>query len=98
MKRYISSLCLLIIFVAEYVYSDDESGKCTSGNCVNGEGTFTYSNDNKYDGQFKDGKRNGQGTYTWSNGKKYVGQWRDNKIYGRGTMYGPDGSILKKGR
>ena len=45
----------------------------------NGQGTYTYSNGDKYVGEFKDGKENGQGTYTWSNGEKYVGVLKDGK-------------------
>jgi len=54
-----------------------------------GQGTFKWSDGDKYVGEFKDGKRNGQGTYTWSGGSKYVGEWKDDKKDGQGTyIYG----------
>lgn len=42
---------------------------------LNGLGTFTWANGDKYIGNHVDGKGNGQGTYIWSNGDKYVGNF-----------------------
>ena len=74
MKKYIVLSCLLVLFVAGYVYAG-----CISGNCENGQGTYTYSG-NKYVGEFKDGKMEGQGTYTHVNGDKLVGEFKDGKF------------------
>ena len=69
-------------------------GQCISGDCKNGQGTFTWDitnnyggwlNGNKYAGEWKDGERNGQGTFTWADGNKYVGEWKDGKRHGYGT-------------
>ncbi len=38
-----------------------------------GQGTWTYTEGEKYVGEWKDGKYNGQGTFTYPNGTKYVG-------------------------
>ena len=62
-----------------------------------GQGTFTWSDGDKYVGEYKDGKRHGQGTFTWSDGDKYVGEWKDGERHGMGkitwtngtTSYGP---------
>ena len=35
----------------------------------NGQGTYTYSDGDKYEGEWKDGKRTGQGTYTYGKGE-----------------------------
>ena len=48
-------------------------------------GTVTFTNGDKYVGEFKDGKKNGQGTYTWPDGDKYVGEHKDGKKNGQGT-------------
>ncbi|MFM7255076.1 MAG: hypothetical protein ACKO3C_05380, partial [Betaproteobacteria bacterium] len=56
-----------------------------------GQGTFTYSNGNKYVGKYRDDKRNGQGTLTFIDGRKHVGEWRDDKIHGQGTLTFPNG-------
>mgnify|MGYP006083283335 CR=1 FL=1 len=58
---------------------------CVDGDCVNGHGTFTFANGDKYVGQWKGGKRNGQGTSTWARGDKYVGHFKDDKPNGQGT-------------
>ena len=42
-------------------------------------------NGNKYEGEWKDGKKNGQGTLTTPDGSKYVGGWKNGEKYGQGT-------------
>jgi len=71
-------------------------GYSTWNNCF---GTYTWSNDtwsngNKYLGEWKDGEQNGQGTGTFPDGEKYVGDWKDGKRYGEGTTTYPDGTII----
>jgi len=63
-------------------------GSDTWGNC---SGTFTYSNGDRYVGEYKNRQRNGQGSLTLSSGSKYVGGWKDNKRNGQGTETGTDG-------
>ena len=46
---------------------------------------ITYSNGDKYEGQFKDDKYHGQGTKIYSNGDKYEGEFKDGKYHGQGT-------------
>jgi hypothetical protein len=86
MKKYIVSLCFLVLFMPGYVHAD-----CISGNCKNGQGIMTYANGDKYDGQFKDGKKHGQGTLTFANGHKYIGQFKDDAMHGQGTITYADG-------
>ena len=52
-------------------------------------------NGNKYEGEWKDGKKHGQGTYTWSNGDVYEGEWKDNNPNGQGTLTFPDGTTYE---
>ena len=77
-------------------------GQCISGDCKNGQGTFTWAitnnyggwlNGNKYAGEWKDGERNGQGTFTWADGGEYVGEWKDGKRIGEGTYTYADNII-----
>ena len=58
---------------------------------LNGQGTYTNSNGDKYVGEFRDSEFNGQGTYTYSSGDKYVGEYRDGKRNGQGTYTWPNG-------
>ena len=52
----------------------------------NGHGTLTFANGNKYEGEWRDGKRNGQGTLYTKNffGIKITkqGQWRNGEFIG----------------
>ena len=57
-----------------------------------GQGTFTYPNGEKYEGDWKNGKYNGQGTYTWSDGEKYEWEFKDGNPNGQGTMTLTDGT------
>ena len=72
---------LLFFFFHTFSFSQE----CREGNCQNGQGTFNFSNDQEYTGEWKNGKRHGQGTYTFSNGQKYVGEWKNGKKHGQGT-------------
>ena len=56
-----------------------------------GQGTYTWTDGDKYTGEFMDGIINGQGTYSFSNGMKYVGKFRNAKYNGQGTLTLPDG-------
>ena len=72
-------------------------GQCISGDCENGQGTYIWTNGDKYVGEWKDGKRNGQGTYTWGSGEwegeKYVGEFKDNKQNGDGVYFDTFGKV-----
>jgi len=57
-------------------------------NCI---GTWKFSDDSVYTGQFENGKRHGQGTATFAGGAEYVGEWRDGRKEGAGTIKWPDG-------
>ena len=65
----------------------------------NGQGIYIYGigklKGEKYEGEWKNGKRTGQGTYTWSNGDKYVGEYKGEKPW-NGTEYNKDGNIIRK--
>ena len=42
-----------------------------------GKGVYTWSDGQKYEGDFKDGKRHGKGTQTNADGTKYTSVWID---------------------
>jgi len=65
-------------------------GKFKDGK-YDGLGTYTWSGDRKYVGEWLDGKQNGHGTVTSPDGK-YVGEWKGNYFHGQGTMISSDGT------
>jgi hypothetical protein len=64
---------------------------------ANCQGTFTWGENGKYVGEFKDNKPNGRGTITYGGSIYYVGEFKDNKFDGPGTTYSPDGSVKQAG-
>lgn len=54
---------------------------------MEGRGTYTDANGNRYEGEWRDGRRHGRGTQTWPNGSRYEGEWRDDRPDGYGEGY-----------
>ena len=46
-----------------------------------GEGKYTYSNGDIYEGEWKDNRRNGNGKLILGNGNIIEGEFKDNKEY-----------------
>ena len=53
---------------------------------LEGLGSETYPDGDKYVGEWKEGRENGQGIYIGSDGSKYVGEWKDGNWNGQGTF------------
>jgi len=75
--------CFVLFLISTQSWGQ-ETG-CISGDCVNGQGTYTSASGTKYVGEFRDDRINGQGTLTSTNGANYVGKFRDDKRHGHGT-------------
>ena len=54
-------------------------------------GAHSFTNGNKYVGDWRDGKGNGQGTYTFANGHRYIGEFKNGLRNGQGTYTFADG-------
>ena len=78
----VKKLTTLILFC---FFSSVSWSQCISGNCNDGQGTYTWTNGDKYVGEYQDDKRHGQGTAILASGDKYVGEYQDNKHHGQGT-------------
>lgn len=57
----------------------------------NGNGTYTFPDGKRYEGEFKDGKFHGHGILTFPNGKRYEGEFK-NGYYSNGTYTFPEGN------
>ena len=75
-----------LFFLLFLVFCNTAFAECIQGNCINGQGTYTYASGSKYVGEFKDDFPHGQGTYTYASGNKYVGEWELGKYHGQGTF------------
>eukprot|EP01031_Cornospumella_fuschlensis_P024824 gene24824-29998_t len=64
-----------------------EVRQSTNG-CVvlNGKGVYTWTNGDKYEGEWKDDGRVGEGVMTWANGNKYEGDYNNGKKHGKGVF------------
>jgi SH3-like domain-containing protein len=85
MRKILFHIILLAFFLMpKTVFGDD--GKCIEGDCVNGKGIYFFSNDEKFDGEFKNGEINGDGIYTYLDGSKYVGEFANGVRHGQGFL------------
>lgn len=46
----------------------------------------------KYDGDWLDGKMHGRGVYYYADGSVYDGMWQDGKMHGSGVFIYPNGN------
>ena len=51
---------------------------------MHGEGTLTWKDGKKYEGEFLNDQREGHGTFSWTDDRKYVGEWKNGMQHGKG--------------
>ena len=56
-----------------------------------GKGTYTWSNGDRYEGEWVENFMEGQGEFTWSDGRKYIGQFKNSVKEGKGELYNAKG-------
>ena len=61
------------------------TGSCVEG-FASGQGTLTWANGNRYQGELRDGKPNGPGTLTRPDGQVFRGTW-NNGCYRQGNRW-----------
>ena len=86
MKKVLS-LFLCILF-ADYAWSQE-----CQGNCIDGDGVYTFATGAIYIGTWKDGERSGFGKTTSSNGEEYNGNYENDNRSGFGVYSFPSGEI-----
>jgi len=45
-----------------------------------------YNNGDRYDGDWKNGKKEGKGIYYYNNGNRYEGDWKNDLREGKGIL------------
>lgn len=71
------------------------TAKCTEGDCKAGKGKLEYSNGDKYEGNFKEGKFDGKGKYTFNGGDSYEGDFVQDKFSGKGKYTFSNGDVYE---
>ncbi len=70
-----------------------EQGAVLDVRWINDEGSFTFPDGSKYEGEFQNGQQNGQGTMTYANGDRYEGEWQNGLKHGQGTLTIANGDV-----
>ena len=88
MKKFFLFVFIIIFFsTASYARRTG-----CEGDCENGTGTWTYTDQTVYKGEWLNSKKHGKGIETWPNGYIYEGDFFDSQWQGDGTLTFPDGS------
>lgn len=86
---------LMLIFLSSTAYAQGHyKGNIVNGK-KNGQGTYVWSNGDKYVGNWVNDSICGHGTYYWHTGEVYVGEWYNDKKHGQGKMTWPDGLVYE---
>ena len=93
-KRHIVILSLLF-FIANLGIIGNSSAQNTDEMLI--ESDVTWTDGEKYVGEYKDGQRSGQGIYIFADGRKEVGEFKNGKLNGYAITYFANGSIDKEG-
>ena len=70
-------------------------GESKDDGTPHGHGTYTFSDGDKYIGEYQHGEKHGQGTYIYNYGDKYEGGFKNGLRHGQGTYTFADGHIIK---
>lgn len=96
--KFIISLLVIVLNVCTSTSSENGTASqkkgvgCIEGNCENGRGTYVSSDNGRYEGEWKDGKKHGKGTMIVSDGNKYVGDFLNDNLHGQGIYTWANGN------
>ena len=78
--------------IVEETYSNGIYRGCMKKGKREGQGTYFYSNGNRYEGEWKDDRKEGHGKFYWKEGDCYEGEWKNGDMNGQGTYFYTSGS------
>ena len=68
-------------------------GDVMEGNVRDGQGTYTYTKGETFEGQWKGGRRHGPGMLAMTTGHKHEGGWKEDKMQGEGREVFAKGEV-----
>ena len=83
--------------IVEETYSNGIYRGCMKKGKREGQGTYFYSNGNRYEGEWKNGNKEGYGKFYWKaddryNGDRYEGEYKNDVREGKGTYFYASGN------
>ena len=69
-----------LFFLLFLVFCNTAFAECIQGNCINGQGTYTWASGDKYVGKWKEDRKHGQGTFTKPDGKTVQSIFEDGEL------------------
>jgi hypothetical protein len=98
MKPHFNIIAILFLLGLSLTASAQKSNKYSGGDCIKGDcsdgfGVFVFSNNDRYEGDWKAGKKHGYGTYISASGHIYSGMYNNDKRNGYGTYKWPEGDM-----
>ena len=87
----------MLLFIFQFLFSGSlfADGSCV-GDCTNGQGTYTWSNGDKYTGIWENGKQK-KGEMICANGNKFSAEWKDDVIAQDSQLIYPNGDKFDGG-
>ena len=82
----------IVATTQEEVEEQDENIGCIAGNCDVGKGVYVHESGERYEGDFRYGKRHGIGVQYYADGRmKYKGDFKNDRREGYGAYYFENG-------
>ena len=82
-----------VVFDFRDLLKDSYKGDMNDEGLPHGFGVMTYTNGERYEGNWNDGLKEGEGVYTYTNKAIYDGEWSLGLKHGKGKLTFPNGDV-----